>query len=205
MAHLMVSSFLCSSGSDAWPLKGAMSIQKSIQWSKTETRELFGGREEKRIFPTRGHTFASRQIKKETEKNELVARPVENWRPRVGWVMGGIKSAPPETAHRGSWGRNTAIERSMSAWDFFTCSSKLAKSLSTFPQKSLDEEIMSSRILSNSSQVDEKKGSLKKGSRMFMGTMSREEDIFGGCLEIFSFTVCNVDSLVFDSLLSSPC
>ena len=62
--------------------------------------------------------------KKETEKIELVARPVENWRPRVGWVMGAIKSAPPETAHRGSWGRNTAIDRSMSAWDFFTWNTK---------------------------------------------------------------------------------
>ena len=49
---------------------------------------------------------------------------MENWRPRVGWDMGAIKSAPPETAHRGSWGRNTAIDRSMSAWDFFTWNTK---------------------------------------------------------------------------------
>ena len=40
------------------PLKGAVSSQKALQWSKTE---LLGGTEEK-FPPTRGHWFASRQI-----------------------------------------------------------------------------------------------------------------------------------------------
>merc|ERR1712198_755928 len=77
-------------------------------------------------------------------------------------------------AQAGSWGRKGDIWVSISWWLFFTCSSKLAKSESTFPQKSLDLAIMSVRILSNSSQVDEKKGSLKKGSRILMGTISRD-------------------------------
>ena len=38
-----------------WPLKGAVSAQKAIQGSETETRELLGGTEEKSFPPTRGH------------------------------------------------------------------------------------------------------------------------------------------------------
>ena len=40
------------------PLKGAVSAQKALQWSETETRELLGGTEEKGTTPTRGHLFA---------------------------------------------------------------------------------------------------------------------------------------------------
>ena len=37
------------------PLKDAMSAQKVLQGSETETRELLGGTEEKSVSPTRGH------------------------------------------------------------------------------------------------------------------------------------------------------
>ena len=58
-ALLMVSLFLCSSGSNAQgnlgPLKGAVSAQKALQGSETETRELLGGTEANSVFPMRGH------------------------------------------------------------------------------------------------------------------------------------------------------
>ena len=38
--------------------RGAVSAQKALQGSKTVTRELLGGTEEKSISPTRGHWFA---------------------------------------------------------------------------------------------------------------------------------------------------
>ena len=37
------------------PKKGAVSAQKALPWSQTETRELLGGTEEKIVSPTRGH------------------------------------------------------------------------------------------------------------------------------------------------------
>ena len=38
------------------PLKGAVSAQKALQGSETETRELLGGmEEEKGVSPARGH------------------------------------------------------------------------------------------------------------------------------------------------------
>ena len=37
------------------PLKGAVSAQKALQGSETETRELLGGMEENSVSPTRVH------------------------------------------------------------------------------------------------------------------------------------------------------
>ena len=37
------------------PLKGAVSVEKALQWSETETRELLGGTEEYSVSPMRGH------------------------------------------------------------------------------------------------------------------------------------------------------
>ena len=37
------------------PLMGAVSAQKALQGSETETRELLGGTEENHVSPTRGH------------------------------------------------------------------------------------------------------------------------------------------------------
>ena len=53
-------------------MKAVISAQKALQGSKTERRELLGVTEENSVSPTRGHRFYH---KKETEKNELVARP----------------------------------------------------------------------------------------------------------------------------------
>ena len=53
--HLTVSLYLCSSGSNARgesrPEKGAVSAQKALQGSETETRELLGGTEENSVSP----------------------------------------------------------------------------------------------------------------------------------------------------------
>ena len=62
------------------PEKGAVSAQKALQGSETETRELLGGTKEKSISPTRGHRFTLCKsmifYQKETEKkSDLVARP----------------------------------------------------------------------------------------------------------------------------------
>ena len=51
------------------PEKGAMSAQKGLQGSETETRELLGGTEENSVSP-----MIMIFHKKETEKNEFVAR-----------------------------------------------------------------------------------------------------------------------------------
>ena len=61
------------------PLKGAVSALKALQGSETETRELLGGTEEN-SFPDEGSLIcppgkSMSFHKKETEKNELVARP----------------------------------------------------------------------------------------------------------------------------------
>ena len=37
------------------PFKGAVSAQKALQGSETETRELLGGTEENIVSPMRGH------------------------------------------------------------------------------------------------------------------------------------------------------
>ena len=37
------------------PFKGAVSAQKDLQVSETETREFLGGTEENSVSPTRGH------------------------------------------------------------------------------------------------------------------------------------------------------
>ena len=37
------------------PEKDAVSAQKALQWSETETRELLGGTEENSVSPMRGH------------------------------------------------------------------------------------------------------------------------------------------------------
>ena len=37
------------------PLKGAVSAQKALQGSETETRELLGGTEENSVSPVSGH------------------------------------------------------------------------------------------------------------------------------------------------------
>ena len=37
------------------PLKGAVSAQKALRGSETETRELLGGTEENSVSPIRGH------------------------------------------------------------------------------------------------------------------------------------------------------
>ena len=51
------------------PKKGAVSAQKALRGSETETRELLGGREENSASPMR--IF----YRNETEKIEFVARP----------------------------------------------------------------------------------------------------------------------------------
>ena len=58
-----------------------MSAQKALQGSETETRELLGGTEENGVFPDKGSFIcppgkSMTFHKKETEKIELVARPV---------------------------------------------------------------------------------------------------------------------------------
>ena len=56
VAHLTVSLYLCSSGSKArGPEKGAVSAQKALRGSETETRELLGGTEENSVSPMRSH------------------------------------------------------------------------------------------------------------------------------------------------------
>ena len=68
------------------PLKGAVSAQKALQGSETETSELLGATEENSISLTRGHWFALQANKwfftKRKQKNiELVARPwLAAWR-----------------------------------------------------------------------------------------------------------------------------
>ena len=62
------------------PMKGAVSTQKALQGSETETRELLGGTTENSVSPMRGHWFAllanqSFFIKRKQKKIELVARP----------------------------------------------------------------------------------------------------------------------------------
>ena len=59
-------------------MKGAMSAQKALQRSKTETRELLGGTEENSISSKRGPSrqisdFSQKRKKKIVKK--LVARP----------------------------------------------------------------------------------------------------------------------------------
>ena len=57
------------------PEKGAVSAQKALRGSETETRELLGGTEENRV-PRQGVIDLPLILhKKETEKIELVARP----------------------------------------------------------------------------------------------------------------------------------
>ena len=61
------------------PEKGAVSAQKALQGSETETRELLGGTDENSVSPMRGSLICppgKSMIfhKKETEKN-CVARP----------------------------------------------------------------------------------------------------------------------------------
>ena len=56
------------------PFKGAVSAQKAIQGSETETRELLGGTTENSVSPTRGHWFALQAnqdffYKKETKEH----------------------------------------------------------------------------------------------------------------------------------------
>ena len=53
-------------------VSGTVSAQKALQGSETETRVLLGGTEEKKCFPDKGSLIF---LEKETEKNELVARP----------------------------------------------------------------------------------------------------------------------------------
>ena len=64
------------------PLKGTVSAQKALQGSKTETKELLGGAEEKNegslICPS-GKSFLF--TKRKQNKIQLVARPVS---PRSG-------------------------------------------------------------------------------------------------------------------------
>ena len=59
-------------------MKGAVSAQKALKVSETETRELLGGTKKKSISPIR--SMLSRQIndfftKRKQKKIELVARP----------------------------------------------------------------------------------------------------------------------------------
>ena len=62
-------------------MKGAVSAQKAFQGSETEKRELLGGTKEKSVSLSCLSDLPCRQIndffyKKETEKIELVVRPV---------------------------------------------------------------------------------------------------------------------------------
>ena len=55
-------------------MKGAVSAQKALQGSETETRELLGGTEEKRYFPNEGSLICPPGksmilYKREREKN----------------------------------------------------------------------------------------------------------------------------------------
>ena len=44
-----------------WPEKGAVSAQKALRGSETETRELLGGTEENSVSLTRGQFFTKRK------------------------------------------------------------------------------------------------------------------------------------------------
>ena len=62
------------------PEKGAVSAQKALRGSETETRELLGGTEENRVSPMRGHWFALQAnqwvfSERKQKKIELVASP----------------------------------------------------------------------------------------------------------------------------------
>ena len=62
------------------PLKGAVSAQKALRGSKTETGELLGGTEENSVSPMRDHWFALQAnqwvfTKRKQKKIELLARP----------------------------------------------------------------------------------------------------------------------------------
>ena len=78
MAHLTVSLYLRSSGSNAQgesrALEGHVSAQKALQGSETETRDLLGGREEKSISPDDKGPPGKSMI---FHKKELVARPIK--------------------------------------------------------------------------------------------------------------------------------
>ena len=61
------------------PLKGAVSAQKALRGSETETRELLGGTEENSVSPDEG-SLICRQIndffiKRKQKKIEIVAKP----------------------------------------------------------------------------------------------------------------------------------
>ena len=69
------------------PLKGAVSAQKGLRGSETETRELLGGTEENSVSPMRGLFFH----RKETEKIELLVRTEIGL--LCGWDEGGYVDA----------------------------------------------------------------------------------------------------------------
>ena len=81
------------------PLKGAMSAQKALRGSETNTRELLVGTEENSLSPLRGHWFALANqgffTKRKQKKIKLVARPGSNqcWgkKPPGKWTRGGPK------------------------------------------------------------------------------------------------------------------
>ena len=51
-----------------WPLKGVMSVQKALQGSETETRELLGGTEENTSVPPKRGQSAPMQINDFSQK-----------------------------------------------------------------------------------------------------------------------------------------
>ena len=80
-------------------LKGAVSAQKALGGSETETRDLLGGMEENSVSSTRGHWFnlqANQWVFTEREKKkiELVARPGGRWPKgrRLGRLCGSLLS-----------------------------------------------------------------------------------------------------------------
>ena len=68
------------------PLKGAVSAQKAIQGSKTETRELLGGTGEKCVSPLRGHWFCP------PGKSVILNKKKET---EINWVSGQTWSTRP--------------------------------------------------------------------------------------------------------------
>ena len=70
-------------------MKGAVSAQKALHGSETETRELLGGTEEISVSPERGHQFAHQATqmfftKRKRNIIEFVARPAEAEPPQPG-------------------------------------------------------------------------------------------------------------------------
>ena len=78
------------------PEKGAVSAQKALRGSETETRELLGGTEENSVSPMRGHWFA-------LQANQWVftkRKQKKNWVSGQTWTVPGFGEEPlPQNVH----------------------------------------------------------------------------------------------------------